>query len=100
MLFRSGGQTLFSDDDDGDKENRRTGPSRPGEPWSVIEGDSREVQRVHVELKDIREEGEQEMSNMSPLKDFGVSGFGEFGNGTTSSKGTFFFYLPMLRQPR
>lgn len=92
-----GGQSIFSDDDDGDKENKRIATSRPSETWSVIEEDSREVERVQLGLKDIREEVEQEMGDMSPMKGFGASTTAEFGNGTTSSKGI--LYHPVLGRP-
>ncbi|KIJ27966.1 hypothetical protein M422DRAFT_54808 [Sphaerobolus stellatus SS14] len=75
------------DDEDGDKENRRMALPRPSEAWSVIEEDSREIERVQMGLKDIREEVEQEMQTVnSSLRSFGASVSNDFGNGTTSSK--------------
>ncbi|KAF8584616.1 hypothetical protein K439DRAFT_1660687 [Ramaria rubella] len=83
-----GGQSFFSSDDEGDKENKRVTISRPSEAWTVIEEDSREIERVHLGLKDIREEVDHEMSNFSTMRSFGTLGSAEFGNGTTSSKGS------------
>ncbi|KAF8523777.1 hypothetical protein BU17DRAFT_85653 [Hysterangium stoloniferum] len=79
--------TGLSSDDDNNKENRRMPMPRPSETWSVIEEDSREVQRVHLGLKDIQEEVEHDMNTTGSLRGFGVSSR-EFGNGTTSSKGS------------
>jgi hypothetical protein len=79
--------TKFSSDDETDKENKRTPMPRPSDMWSVIEENSREVERVHLGLRDIQEEVEQEMNTTGSLRGFGVSS-GEFGNATTSSKGS------------
>lgn len=80
-------QQPFSSDDD-QKENRGIVMPRPSDQWTVIEEDSREVERVHLGLKDIREDVEHEMNAISPMKGFGTSNrSAEFGTGTTSSKG-------------
>lgn len=71
---------------DGDKENKRIPLSRPSETWSVIEEDSREIKTMRLELKNIREEVEQEMPTQSTLRGFGGSSFNEYNSGSTNSK--------------
>lgn len=70
-----------------DKENKRIPLSRPSEVWSVIEGDSRDVENMRLGLKNIQEEVEEEMLTQSTLRGFGTSSFDEYHSGSTNSKG-------------